>query len=227
VDLSQLSERFGSSVDELRDRTAEAMKADGESVFRELRSLSNRFETVGERIGSISDRLDDLEVQQAHGFDELTSASRGTSWPRRLVWMLIGLGLGAGAAYLADPDRGRSRRDQLTDQLAARTRDLTEEATTQAKIAADRAKGSLVESAKDVLPEDVPDDPKLLEQRIKSHALGGRDDVADVVVRVDAPGQVALKGTVPSAESERQLLIEVAEVEGVTDVRSELSVRAG
>jgi hyperosmotically inducible periplasmic protein len=227
VDLSQLSERFGSSVDELRDRTAEAMKADGESVFRELRSLSNRFETVGERIGSISDRLDDLEVQQAHGFDELTSASRGTSWPRRLFWMLIGLGLGAGAAYLADPDRGRSRRDQLTDQLAARTRDLTEEATTQAKIAADRAKGSLVESAKDVLPEDVPDDPKLLEQRIKSHALGGRDDVADVVVRVDAPGQVALKGTVPSAESERQLLIEVAEVEGVTDVRSELSVRAG
>lgn len=227
MDLSQLSERFGSSVDELRDRTAEAMKADGESVFRELRSLSNHFEGVGEKIGDLADRLDDLEVQQAHGFDELASASRRTSWPRRLFWVLLGVALGAGAAYLADPDRGRSRRDQLSDQLAARTRDLTDEATNQAKIAADRAKGNLIESAKDVLPEDVPDDPKVLEQRIKSHALGGRDDVADVVVRVDGPGQVALKGTVPSAESERELLIEVAEVEGVTDVRSELSVRAG
>lgn len=227
MDFSQLSERFGSSVDELRDRTAEAMKADGESVFRELRGLSTHFEAIGERIADIADRLDDLEVQQAHGFDELTSASRRTSWPRRLFWGLLGVSLGAGAAYLADPDRGRSRRDQLTDQLAARTRDLTEEATNQAKIAADRTKGNLIESAKDVLPEDVPDDPKVLEQRIKSHALGGRDDVADVVVRVDGPGQVALKGTVPSAESERALLIEVAEVEGVNDVRSELSVRAG
>jgi gas vesicle protein len=227
VDFSQLSERLGSGVDELRDRTAEAMKADGESVFRELRSLNTRFEDLGDRIGRIGDRLDDLEVEQARGFDELTSSSRRTSWPRRLFWMVLGLALGAGAAYLADPDRGRSRRDQLTDQLAARSRDLTEEATNQAKVVADRAKGNLIESAKDVLPEDVPDDPKVLEQRIKSHALGGRDDVADVVVRVDGPGAVSLKGTVPSADSERELLIEVAEVEGVTDVRSELSVRAG
>lgn len=227
MDLSQLPERFGSTVDELRDRSAAAMKADGESVFREVRSLSERFDDVGDRIARLGDRLDELEVEQASGFGELLSASRRTTWPRRVAWFGLGLALGVGVAYLADPDRGRSRRDQLGDQLAARTRDLTEEASNQAKLATDRAKGTLVESAKDVLPEDVPDDPKLLEQRVKSHALGGRDDVADVVVRVDGPGEVSLKGTVPNAESERDLLVQVADVEGVTDVRSELSVRAG
>lgn len=227
MDLSQLPERLGSTVDELRDRTAAAMKADGESVYRELRALSGHVDDLGDRLAAIGDRLDDIEVGQTSGFRDLASSSRRTSWPRRLVWLLLGAALGAGAAYLADPDRGRSRRDQLTDQLAARTRELTDEATNQAKIAADRAKGSVIESAKDVLGEDVPDDPKLLEQRIRSHALGGRDDVADVVVRVDGPGQVALKGTVPTSDSERELVREVEQVDGVLEVRSELTVRAG
>lgn len=227
MDLSELPERFGSTVDELRDRAGAAMRGDGESVFRELRGLSGHVESLGEHLEGLGERLDDLEVAQAKGFRDLAAAKRRSSWPRRLVWITLGAALGAGAAYLADPERGRSRRDQLTDQLAARSRELAEEATTQAKIAADRAKGSVIESAKDVLPEDVPDDPKLLEQRIRSHALGGRDDVGDVVVRVDGPGQVALKGTVPSTESERELLAEVAAVEGVVDVRSELAVRAG
>ena len=227
MDLSHLPERFGSTVDELRDRAGAAMRPDGDSVFRELRGLTDRIDDLGERIQGVGDRLDDLEVGQAAGFRELVSARRRTSWPRRLVWLGLGLALGAGAAYLADPDRGRTRRDQLTDQLTARGRELADEAATQAKIAADRAKGTVIESARDALPEDVPDDPKLLEQRVRSHALGGRDDVADVVVRVDGPGQVALKGTVPSAESERELLAEVAEVQGVVDVRSELAVRAG
>jgi hyperosmotically inducible periplasmic protein len=225
VDLSQLPERLGSTVDELRDRTAAAMKADGESVFRELRGLNHRFDGLAERLSDLSSQVDDLEVAQASGFDELVSASRRTTWPRRMLWLGLGLALGTGIAYLADPDRGRSRRAQLSDQLAARARDITEEVTDQAKMAADRTKGTAIETAKDALPEDVPDDPKLLEQRIRSHALGGRDDVADVVVRVDGPGQVALKGTVPSSDSERELLAHVAEVEGVVDVRSELAVR--
>lgn len=227
MDLSHLSDRFGSTVDELRDRTAEAMKADGESVYRELSGLTDVVDDISERIDDLGDRLESIEVGQTAGFRKILSTKRGSTWPRRLFWVTLGLAAGAGAAYLADPDRGRARRDQLGDQLTAKGRELAEEATTQAKVAADRAKGSVIESAKDALPEDVPDDPKLLEQRVRSHALGGRDDTADVVVRVDGPGEVALKGTVPTSESERELLAAVAAVEGVTDVRSELSVRAG
>ncbi len=227
MDLSHLPERFGSTVDELRDRAGAAMKADGESVFRELRALTGRVDALGDHLEAVGERLDDIDAGQAAGFRDLAAAKRRSSWPRRLFWVGVGLALGGGAAYLADPDRGRHRRDQLTEQVSARGRELAEEATNQAKMAADRAKGAAIESAKDALPEDVPDDPKLLEQRIRSHALGGRDDVADVIVRVDGPGKVALKGTVPTSESERELLAEVAEVEGVTDVRSELAVRAG
>ena len=227
MDLSQLPERLGTTVDELRDRAGAAMKTEGVSLFRELRGLTDRVDDLGGHVTAIGDRLDDIEVGQTAGFRELAAAKRRTTWPRRVLWVGVGLALGAGAAYLADPDRGRHRRGQLTDQLTARGRELADEATGQAKVTADRAMGAAVESAKDVLPEDVPDDPKLLEQRIRSHAFGGRDDVADVVIRVDGPGKVALKGTVPTSESERDLLTETAEVEGVIDVRSELAVRAG
>jgi osmotically-inducible protein OsmY len=92
-------------------------------------------------------------------------------------------------------------------------------------MAVDRARGAAIETAKEAMPEDVPTDPKLLQDRIKSSVFGHRDDVSDVVIKVDAPGSVALKGTVPDARSEQELLASVSEVDGVLDVRSELSIR--
>jgi gas vesicle protein len=224
MDIEHLSDRILSRIDDLRDRSAEAMKADGESVFRELSQLNDRLDGVEDRLG---DRLDELASAQTDRMGAVLAAAKRTSWPRRILWLTLGAAAGAAATYLADPDRGRSRRSQLTDQLTSAARDVGSEVAGQAEFAADRAKGAVIESAKDALPEDVPDDPKLLEQRIRSHVLGGRNDVDDVVLRVDAPGRVALKGTVPSAETERSLVVEVAEVEGVVDVTSELSVRAG
>ena len=212
----ELPGKLSHAVEGLRDRAAGAVSADSASLFRELHKVENR----------LTDRLDDIDDSFSSKLKPLVSAESRTSWPKRLFWLLVGAGIGAGAAYLADPDRGKSRRTQLSDQAAARARDVSEELQTKAKMTADRAKGEAIEAAKDVLPEDVPDDPKLLEQRIKSQVFGHRDDVQDVVLRVDAPGTVAIKGTVPNAESESDLLAKVAEVEGVIDVRSELSVRS-
>jgi gas vesicle protein len=223
MDIEHLSDRILSRIDDLRDRSAEAMKADGESVFKELSQLSDRLDGLEERL---ADRMDELAATQSDRLGAVLSAARRTTWPRRIAWLVVGAAAGAGAAYLADPDRGRARRSQLGDQLAATARDVGGEMAGQAEMAADRAKGAAIETAKDALPEDVPEDPKLLEQRIRSHVLGGRDDVDDVVLRVDAPGTVALKGTVPTTASERTLIAEVAEVEGVIDVTSELSVRS-
>jgi gas vesicle protein len=222
MDIEHLSDRILSRIDDLRDRSAEAMKADGESVFKELSQLSDRLDGLEERL---ADRMDELAATQSDRLGAVLSAARRTTWPRRILWLVVGAAAGAGAAYLADPDRGRARRSQLGDQLAATARDVGGEVAGQAEMAADRAKGAAIETAKGALPEDVPEDPKLLEQRIRSHVLGGRDDVDDVVLRVDAPGAVALKGTVPTSASERTLIAEVAEVEGVIDVTSELSVR--
>lgn len=217
-----MTTRIISHVDGLRDRTAEAVKADGESLFRGLSRLSER---VDESESTLLGRIDDLDERMSDRWHEVRAATRRTTWPRRVFWFAVGAAMGTAAAYLADPDRGRARRAQLQDQLGAQARDLTSEARDQAKMAMDRARGAAVEAAKDAMPEDVPTDPKLLQDRIKSDVFGHRNDVDDVVIRVDAPGSVALKGTVPDAQSEQELLASVSEVEGVIDVRSELTLR--
>jgi gas vesicle protein len=216
MELEELPEKLTHAVEGLRDRAAGAVSADSGSLFRELHKVES----------NLADHIDDVESGLNKKLGLLVAAEKGTSWPRRLFWLLIGAGVGAGAAYLADPDRGKARRTQLSDQAAARAREVSEDVQKKAKVTADRARGEAIESVKEVLPEDVPDDPKLLQQRIKSEVFGRRDDVQDVVLKVDAPGAVSLKGTVPTSDSERELLTQVAEVEGVIDVRSELSVRS-
>ena len=221
------AEKVGSTVsaaiDGLRDRTADLVRADGGSVFRELHRLGSRIDDAEERLharieasaGGLDDQL-----------DVLLSASKRTTWPRRLLWLTVGALLGAGAAYLADPDRGRSRRAQLSEQAAARSRRVADDVANRAKDAGRQAKGEVIEQAKDVLPDRPEGDSALLQQRIKSEVLGKRHDVDDVVLRIDGPGTVALKGTVPAPETERSLLTEIARVQGVTEVSSELTVTA-
>jgi gas vesicle protein len=216
MELEELPEKLTHAVEGLRDRAAGAVSADSGSLFRELHKVES----------NLADHIDDVESGLNKKLGLLVAAERGTSWPRRLFWLLIGAGVGAGAAYLADPDRGKARRTQLSDQAAARAREVSEDVQKKAKVTADRARGEAIETVKEVLPEDVPDDPNLLQQRIKSEVFGRRNDVQDVVLKVDAPGAVSLKGTVPNSDSERELLTQVAEVEGVIDVRSELSVRS-
>jgi gas vesicle protein len=222
VHLEDMTSRIIEHIDGLRDRTAEAVKADGESTFRAVAKLGDRIDRTEDALLARIDDLDDRVTEQWH---DVRATSRRTSWPRRLFWLALGAAAGTAVAYLADPDRGRARRAQLGDQVGARARDLTSEARDQAKMAVDRARGAAIETAKEAMPEDVPTDPKLLQDRIKSSVFGHRDDVSDVVIKVDAPGSVALKGTVPDARSEQELLASVSEVDGVLDVRSELSIR--
>jgi gas vesicle protein len=220
---ARITKTLSHGVEELRDRTADVVAADGGSVFRELHKVARR---VGKAEDQIIDRIDDAEDTILDRVDTMIAGDRRTTWPRRLFWLALGVGAGMAAAYLGDPDRGKARRAQLSDQAAARTREVTEQVTTQAKMAADKAYGTAVETVKDRMPEHPEEDAALLEQRIKSEVFGHRDDAHQVVIRVDAPGVVALKGTVPSATSESELLAAVAEVQGVTDVTSELAVRS-
>jgi gas vesicle protein len=224
MDLSHLTEKLTAQLDELRDRTAEAVGADGGSVFRELAKVRDHLDEVE---GHLDDRIDDLADLVESRWAALEAAEKRTTWPRRLFWLTLGVGAGMVAAYLADPDRGRARRAEMSQQVTARAREVADQAVGQAKDAASRATGQVVEAAKDAIPDElqVPADAQTLRDRIQSEAFGGRDDVQDVVIKVDGPGQVALKGTVPTPENERELLAAVAEVDGVLEVRSELSVR--
>lgn len=219
----QITDRLGTGVGELRDRTADIVAADGGSIYREVAGVRKRVEEAED---TLLDRIDAANASVLGSFDTVIARDRRTTWPRRLFWIAFGVAAGAAAAYFADPDRGRARRAQLSDQAAARSRDVAEQLSTQATMAVNEAKGAVVETVKDQLPETPETDPRLLEQRIKSEVFGHRDDVQDVVLRVDAPGAVALKGTVPSPLTETELLASVAEIDGVIDVTSELSVRS-
>jgi gas vesicle protein len=222
VQIQDLAERLTAQLDDFRDRTAEAVRADSDSVFREVTSLTKRIDAAQD---SVVDRINRLDREHSARWDAFESATRRTTWPRRVWWVTVGIAAGMAIAYLADPDRGRSRRAQYKDQLTARVRNVANEAVGQVKTTADRAKGTVIETAKQAMTDEVPADPMVLTQRIKSDVLGHRDDVEDVVIRVDAPGEVALKGTVPTPTSERELIDSVRDVKGVIEVRSELSVR--
>ena len=224
--LSEQAEKVGTTVttavDELRDRTADRLRADGGSVFRELHRLSSHLDATEDRLHS---HVDERTAALEDRLDALVAASKRTSWPRRLVWLLAGGALGAAATYLADPDRGKARRAELSNQASSQARAVAKDASGRAKAAVQEAKGAAIEQAKDVLPDQPEADPHLLEQRIKSEVLGRHDDAGGVVLRIDGPGMVALKGTVATAATEYALLSEVAGVDGVAEVTSELTVR--
>ena len=213
---SRLAGRVSEAMGGIRDRTAEALSTDGASIFRALSELRR---SVSDLDDTVRTRLDDVEETVEH-----EKHTKRTTLPRKAFWLLVGAAAGTAAAYLGDPDRGRSRRAQMIQQAAARSKKASTQLTKQAKDLRNRTKGEMAEQAKQRTPEDVPDDPKLLEQRIRSEVFGHRDDVNEVVLRVDAPGTVALKGTVPTAISEREIIAAVADVEGVVDVNSELVV---
>jgi hypothetical protein len=218
---AKITQSIAHGVEELRDRTADVLGADGGSLFRELGRVNRH---VGKTEDRVIARIDDAEDTILDRLGVVLAADRRTTWPRRLFWLGVGVAAGMFGAYLGDPDRGKSRRAQLSDQAAARTREVTGQVTTQAKVAADKARGTVVEGVTAKLPDHPESDAHLLEQRIKSEVFGHREDTSQVVLRVDAPGTVTLKGTVPSATAESELLTAVAAVRGVTDVSSELTV---
>lgn len=196
-------------------------------------SLTSRVDDANERLGPVVDRLRDDATAQWHDLRDRTAETVATEriarprWSTRLLWMGLGALAGALATWFADPDRGRARRQHAADSVGATSRQVADDIAQKTDYVAGEAKGAVVEGVKSATPEDVPTDPKLLRQRIRSEVFGQRDDVEDVVVRVDGPGQVALKGTVPTPEAERSLVAEVSRIEGVTDVQSELGHAAG
>lgn len=227
MQIDQVPTRLSDGVDELRDRTASVVSPDtsafaARAVSRATSELTGALAATEERL---TDRVDARTHRLEARIDQLGLGKR-TTMPRRLFWLGVGGAIGAAVAYLADPDRGRARRAKLSDQAAATARDVAEQARSQAQHAADVARGQVAETIADLAPAVAEADPHLLEQRVKSEVLGRRTDAGSVVLRIDGPGIVALKGTVSGPGAERELLTAVAEVDGVTDVRSELVTSA-
>lgn len=140
---------------------------------------------------------------------------------RKTLLVIASAAAGAALAYLFDPDRGRSRRAQLSDQAKSQIRDATETVRAQADYQAGVARGVFHEAASSVEPEREFDDHTLL-QKVRSEALGHFPSDA---VEVDITGgTVRVSGSMPSESDRDELLEMIRRVEGVDEVQDRLGI---
>lgn len=165
--LDRIPELVTDQVDRVRDRTAEAVGADGGSVLRELGKLGRKLDSTEKHLTS---RLDDIAETTSTNEAQLGSLGKGTTWPRRLFWVAVGLGAGAAAAYLADPDRGEQRRQEIVGQAQNRVQTATEDVTARVSSVKDQA----VDRA-----QDVKDQAITSAKAVADEAQHAAKDVAD------------------------------------------------
>ncbi len=136
--------------------------------------------------------------------------------------MLLAAAAGAGAAYLLDPEKGRTRRARLSDQMAAGARDGMTKTRRQADYQAGVVEGAIHDAVDRVRPEKTSDDATLL-QKVRSEALGPSGVPSESLTIIVDDGVVTLRGTAPADGSVTRLVELASEVEGVEEVRNELS----
>jgi osmotically-inducible protein OsmY len=219
MDVHHMTDRLGGRIDDLRDRAAGALTGEEGAAGRELARTRRALDDL--RL-----RIDDLEDTTADRIAALGDRLEGGgSWFGRLFWLLVGAGIGAGIAYVNDPQMGRTRRAQRQDQLGAQARDAADTARKRANYAAGVAQGAAVETVRDAFGDGRDDDvdPHTLRQRVQSEVIGHVDGALDVVVVVHNDHRVALKGRVRDPETEQRLVEATRQVRGVREVESELT----
>lgn len=143
---------------------------------------------------------------------------------RKLYLLSLGAAVGAMIAYLLDPDRGRSRRARLADQIGAKSRDIAE----SAQQTLDYQKGVVRGVAHDIGVQFQPErtyDDETLRQKIRSEVLGHWDGSDQVDVEI-SNGMVVVTGSVRDHGSHDQLLEMIEQVDGVTIIDDRIEVGA-
>ena len=129
----------------------------------------------------------------------------------------VAAGVGAAAAYLFDPDRGRSRRARLRDQSQAFGRRQARALERQASFQRGRAEG-LVQRARH-RGGHPPADDRALADRVRTEAL--RDDPAHTHLNVDAVGGVvSVRGQVADLQTAMDIERRIRAIPGVVEVEN-------
>lgn len=141
---------------------------------------------------------------------------------RRLRMFIYGLGLGAGAMYLYDPEEGNRRRAMLRDQTIRslnRTEDTIDKGS---RDLSNRASGMIADMRSLLTHEQVSDET--LAQRVRSK-LGGAGIVSHPrALNVTAQnGKIILSGPI-LADEVTPLLARVSSLRGVRGVENQLEV---
>lgn len=133
-----------------------------------------------------------------------------------------GLASGAALAYLADPDRGRSRRARLGDQSKAKARDMKRSMKSGLEYQKGVAKGVVHDLTDQIRPEEEYDDDTLL-QKLRSEALGYWDHPDTIEVDI-SDGTVRLTGDVGDQDARDRLVKLIRRVDGVGLIDDRLQI---
>lgn len=129
-----------------------------------------------------------------------------------------GLGIGAGAMFLLDPDRGKRRRALMRDQAIHISNTSKEALEKTARDLRNRAVGVMAETKALFGDENVPD--TVLIDRVRARL--GRYPVHDRAIQIEAKdGVVTLSGDTLASEVET-IMDAVSSVRGVKDVVNNL-----
>jgi hypothetical protein len=133
---------------------------------------------------------------------------------RKLLSALLGATVGAAAAFLLDPDRGRGRRARLIDQSAGMLRRGWRVAGRQGRLLGSRVNGGLSAMRAAGRPAERANDATLKE-RVESELL--RDpEIPKGAINISAEqGIVVLRGEVPDDEMRARIESRAAQVRGV------------
>jgi osmotically-inducible protein OsmY len=136
----------------------------------------------------------------------------------------LGIGVIAGAtgafiAYITDPQRGKARRAQLTDQGAAAVRHASREAERALRVVTSTAEGKIEALTKGGSRVAPTDDVTL---RDRAESILFRDaDVPKGAINISAErGILVLRGEVPDAKMRDKLGAEAEKIEGVWGVHN-------
>lgn len=130
-----------------------------------------------------------------------------------------GVGLGVAAAYLLDPERGRSRRARLVDQGLAAARRLAHRAGQIRRLQAGRLEGVAEELLHRGDAAPLLNDASLAE-KVETKLFRSRD-VPKGAINVNVEqGMVVLRGEVADEAVKRRIEAEAGKVEGVESVRN-------
>ncbi|HET7520533.1 MAG TPA: BON domain-containing protein [Candidatus Limnocylindria bacterium] len=132
----------------------------------------------------------------------------------RLLLAALAAALGAAAAFLLDPARGRARRARLVDQSAAKIRDAARGTRRTARLTASTVSGRLSALRGRRNTGETANDATLKE-RVESELLGD-PRVSKGALNINAEqGIVVLRGEVPDEEMRSLLEERAGQVRGV------------
>ena len=144
---------------------------------------------------------------------------RGPGWLGAGMLAIGGAAVGAVAAFLADPARGRARRARILDQGSATVRRAGREAGRAVRSATSSAEGR-IQAMQNGGSRVPPTDDVTLRDRAETELF--RDvDVPKGQVNINVErGVLVLRGEVPDEKAREELVQRAEKIEGVWSVRS-------